>query len=420
MTEENIPPANELAVVNKIEIAINAKLVILSLIILSVFVVAVVGGTVFAIRFLPVANFHEGIDHKVYRASRAEENVNRKHLIDDALRRSRSDATAPGSSNEESLFVGMFANLSVFGPSTIDEASDSNEKKVNLSDEQLDAELVIEQNVVMVKDLTIDLSKAEAVNVPAIVHKLMPEKARIFEIFKLEHLPLTAWSIQPQPDVPRAEIIYTTTDGRYAMMGPLLELDQSGGVINRSVRLAEDHGPKVDLHSAWGTLGSTTYFKEGSPDDSAKFIMYGFMDPNCVYCFQAWSLLTPYLKAGLQIRWIPVAVIDPTTSKTKVAALFESKDPIGAIQSAYKLWPTKKSAAFEPVKMITPEVEHRVELNNKAMVSVGAFGTPAFMYKDKGGNVKKVAGFIPTDEIAKITGIILPPSPNALVGQASR
>jgi hypothetical protein len=54
------------------------------------------------------------------------------------------------------------------------------------------------------------------------------------------------------------------------------------------------------------------------------------------------------------------------------------------------------------------------------MVSVGAFGTPAFMYKDKDGNVKKVAGFIPTDEIAKITGIILPPSPNALVGQASR
>lgn len=63
---------------------------------------------------------------------------------------------------------------------------------------------------------------------------------------------------------------------------------------------------------------------------TSKNVIYVFFDPNCVFCHFAWKALQPYVKAGLQVRWVPVGFLKPTSAQ-RAAAIREAKTPTQAL-----------------------------------------------------------------------------------------
>ena len=62
-----------------------------------------------------------------------------------------------------------------------------------------------------------------------------------------------------------------------------------------------------------------------------------FFDPNCPYCHELYEDLEPWVgKQGLQLRWIPVAVLAPS-SEGKAAAMLQAPVPAKALARNLKV-----------------------------------------------------------------------------------
>lgn len=58
-----------------------------------------------------------------------------------------------------------------------------------------------------------------------------------------------------------------------------------------------------------------------------------FVDPNCPYCRQLFHDLQPLIDHdGLGVRWVPVAVLAPS-SRGKAAAILQAPDPLAALRA---------------------------------------------------------------------------------------
>jgi len=89
-------------------------------------------------------------------------------------------------------------------------------------------------------------------------------------------------------------------------------------------------------------------------------VLYVFWDANCYYCNLTWRALQPYEKAGLQVRWVPVAYQKENSAalaaavmgaKDRAAALrenetrYRAKNYDGGIKAAVKVPPTSRSTS---------------------------------------------------------------------------
>jgi hypothetical protein len=109
-----------------------------------------------------------------------------------------------------------------------------------------------------------------------------------------------------------------------------------------------------DLPALFSVLEKTDAVAEGST--SPTRILYVFFDANCWYCHLTWKALQPYEKAGLQVRWVPVAY-QKESSTTKAAAIMLAKDRVAAMrenETGYRaqsydggIAPVKASKALE-------------------------------------------------------------------------
>ena len=214
---------------------------------------------------------------------------------------------------------------------------------------------------------------------------------------------LTAWVILPQTQPTRAAILYTLDEGTYLLNGALLG-DGASGVIDLSQRLEDQYRPVIDHDSLWSEVEKATWIPDGANNEGAKFTMYGFFDANCIYCHLSWLSLKPYLDAGLQVRWLPVAVIGQD-SGNKAAMLLAAKDQRAAMKYGHENWDTSRDTAFPAADTISPEVSKILQENNDLLRKIGASGTPAFMYKDKSGKVNMISGLIRARAIPGITGM---------------
>lgn len=195
-------------------------------------------------------------------------------------------------------------------------------------------------------------------------------------------------------------VVYTSADGTVAIAGNML--DAKG--TNLTKQHLEQFAPKPDYSKLWGELEKTTWVSEGAKDGAAKSTIYVFEDANCSFCHLTWKALQPYQKAGLQVRWVPVAFLN-RTSYDKAAAVMSAIDP-GAAFTARHVNFGAPSTSPEA----TPEQRAKVETNNKLMQSWGFRGTPAIVYKDAQGNVRTSAGMPSLGTLPTITG--LPAQPN--------
>lgn len=244
---------------------------------------------------------------------------------------------------------------------------------------------------------------------PAIILNVLEGKDRVVAQFPAGG-GLTGWAIIPESNPTSVEVIYSTADNRFLVVGNLLSATEGKKELtNLTEKYVNQYKPTIDMEAIWPQLEKSTFIREGAPDNQAKTIIYGFFDPNCIYCHLGWKVLEPYTHAGLQIRWIPVGML-AASSKGKAAAILQSSDSTAAMIAGHKGWKEKNSEAFPIATDVRPETATKLDANLKLMKALGANGTPAFVLKDKQGQIRKLSGYIPPNRVQEITGMPTIPS----------
>ncbi|TAN13759.1 MAG: disulfide isomerase [Burkholderiaceae bacterium] len=160
------------------------------------------------------------------------------------------------------------------------------------------------------------------------------------------------------------------------------------------------------MGALWQELEKTPFIREGADDAHAKATIYAFFDPNCIFCHLAWKLSQPYLKEGLQVRWIPIAFVMPD-SAAKAAWLITSPDPATALnagESGWKQGVADGGGAFLKGP-VTDEVKARLKANETLFTKLGLDATPSFVYKDALGEVKTLPGLSNQHMFTTMTGL---------------
>ncbi len=157
-----------------------------------------------------------------------------------------------------------------------------------------------------------------------------------------------------------------------------------------------------DLPALFSTLEKTDAVTEGST--SPKRVLYVFFDANCWYCHLTWKALQPYEKAGLQVRWVPVAY-QKESSTTKAAAIMQATDRVGAMrenETGYRA--ESYDGGIAPVKA-EKALEAQLEANFELMDRFGVSGTPGLIWKDEKGRVRVRIGMPRLSQLPSITGL---------------
>ncbi len=207
---------------------------------------------------------------------------------------------------------------------------------------------------------------------------------------------LTGWLLSQGG---RYSIVYTTADKKTLLVGSLIGEDGQ----NLSAKLEEQFVPKPDLAGLFQRLEKTTYVTEGTAH-APKGVVYVFVDANCPYCHFTWRALQPYEAAGLQVRWIPVATLGPT-SLPKAIEVLAAGDKTAAFRimegNHGKPWtPSAQSAEASH-----PALVAALRQNGELMDAFGISGTPGVIWRDRQGKVQVKAGMPRLSELPGITGL---------------
>lgn len=206
---------------------------------------------------------------------------------------------------------------------------------------------------------------------------------------------LTGWVMQ---DRGRQLIVYTTADGKHLIAGNLV--DVSGRNLTKVY--SDEHFVKPDLDKYWTILGKdASLVKEGAADKDAKAIFYVFTDPNCPYCHAAWEQFQPYMKKGLQVRWITVGILGQS-SKAKAAEILSAKDPLATHKAHNEAFRTTKGVQGIAV---SDKMDKVLDKHQSLMRELGLSGTPGIVYLDKKGRVVTSPGLPSAAALTEMTGI---------------
>ncbi len=192
-------------------------------------------------------------------------------------------------------------------------------------------------------------------------------------------------------------IVFTTADGKTLLSGTLL--DASGR--NLTALYAERYVPRPDYREAFAELERAVTIPEGTLA-APKSTVYVVFDPNCPFCHALWLALQPYEKAGLQVRWLPVAYLRPT-SHTKAAAMLEAENPTLEFRRIMEGFGAND--AQYAGRTVSDRARRVLEANARIMRAFGLSGTPAIVWRDGKGRVQVTRGMPRLPELAAITGL---------------
>lgn len=207
---------------------------------------------------------------------------------------------------------------------------------------------------------------------------------------------LTGWVLMQEG---RHSLIFTTSDGKTAIAGALI--NENGENLNE--QYAEKYIPKPDTAAMFKKLEQSTYITEGTINNP-KSLMYVFVDANCPFCHNTWKALQPYEKAGLQVRWILVDTLGPT-SMPKAIEVLAAKDKTAAFRKMEldfgKSW--KPTVGMDAASK--PAVADQIRKNNELLHEFGMNGTPGLVWKDKQGKAQIKNGMPRLSELPAMTGL---------------
>jgi thiol:disulfide interchange protein DsbG len=167
--------------------------------------------------------------------------------------------------------------------------------------------------------------------------------------------------------------------------------------------IAQDAKKGRDLPALYATLEKTDAVVEGAKDP--KRVLYVFWDANCWYCHLTWKALQPYEKAGLQVRWVPVAY-QKDNSAALAAAVMGASDRVAALRENETRYRAKSyDGGIRAAAKVPDALAIELEENMTLMGRFGMSGTPALVWKDASGRVRTNLGLPRLSELPAITGL---------------
>jgi thiol:disulfide interchange protein DsbG len=158
----------------------------------------------------------------------------------------------------------------------------------------------------------------------------------------------------------------------------------------------------AELPALYAALEKADAVVEGSA--APKKVLYVFFDANCWYCHLTWKALQAYEKAGLQVRWVPVAY-QKDSSTTKAAAIMQAENRAAALrenETGYRV--ESYDGGIAPAKA-SKALEAQLEANFALMDRFGVSGTPGLVWRDEKGRVRVRTGMPRLSQLPAITGL---------------
>ena len=227
---------------------------------------------------------------------------------------------------------------------------------------------------------------------PDVIKRIQQDGFEVIKSFPAEGgLTGYAGRIQGEPMV-----IYVTGDGRYALIGHLI--DAQGNSLTESHM--SRYIPPPDLSKAWQRLQSeAAWVVQGAKN--APRVVYAFTDPYCPYCHRFWEEAAPLVRSGkVQIRHVMVGVIKPNSIQA-AAQILGAPDPAAALAQHQERF---NQGGLVLHNQATKDSIAKVTANNDLMRELGVNGTPAVFYQDSDGVVRMVGGLPAPGQLEEILG----------------
>lgn len=189
--------------------------------------------------------------------------------------------------------------------------------------------------------------------------------------------------------------VYLLPNGEHAVVGTMI--DAAANDLTQDKMYSMVIAPS--LEKAWSRLEDATYVAEGSED--AEHTLYTLTDPNCPYCHKMWESTRPMVESGaLQVRHLLVGIL-AQDSAGKAAAIMQADDSEAAMEQHQSSF---DAGGIEPVAP-APETETALESNRALFDVVGATGTPMSFYKTADGQIQKIEGYVPEQQLRQRLGL---------------
>ncbi|MGA8008411.1 MAG: hypothetical protein WCA24_03350 [Thiomonas sp.] len=141
------------------------------------------------------------------------------------------------------------------------------------------------------------------------------------------------------------------------------------------------------------SIGRAHWVQEGT----GPRIVYIFFDPNCPYSHKLFLATRAEVdKAGLQLRWIPVAQLE-FSSMGKAAAILQAPDRLAAFHKNETDWNFGDSPAggIRPLAHPDAKVVRQLQANAALMHQAGLHTFPVMLYRSANGNAHLIIGLLP-------------------------
>ncbi|MBW4048066.1 MAG: thioredoxin fold domain-containing protein [Proteobacteria bacterium] len=146
-----------------------------------------------------------------------------------------------------------------------------------------------------------------------------------------------------------------------------------------------------DAAKVLAEMGKATVIPEGS----GPRVLYIFFDANCPYCHELYTALRSKVgKDGLEFRWVPVAVLTPS-SVTKGAAILQASNRLAAFhenENTYGKGPNGKGGGIIPATKVSHTASAILNANNALLEATKSPGVPTLLYRDKQGDAMMMVG----------------------------
>lgn len=162
--------------------------------------------------------------------------------------------------------------------------------------------------------------------------------------------------------------------------------------------LAANDKQKSRIEAALAAAPKATWVAQGQ----GHHVLYVFFDPNCGYCPMLYKNLQPLIAPhDLQLRWIPVAMLD-ATSLGKAAAILQAKDPKAALDYNEAHYNTEAYTGSIPEEIPSAATEARLRANEVLLNQVGIPVVPTMLFQAKSGEAMMIQGVLSPIALRKV------------------
>jgi thiol:disulfide interchange protein DsbG len=234
-----------------------------------------------------------------------------------------------------------------------------------------------------------------AENYPKVIQHAVESGVKVIRSFPAAS-GLTGWVLSQGGHY---SIVFTTADKKTLLAGDLIGEDGE----NMSSEYEEKYIPKPDMAALFQEMEKSSYVIEGTVKNP-KSVVYVFVDPNCPFCHYTWKAMQPYEKIGLQVHWIPVATLGPT-SMPKAIEVMAATDKATSLHKMEENFGKSWTPSEQLSESAKPAIAADIRKNGELMEKFGIAGTPGVVWKDRQGKVNVKGGMPRLSEIPAITGL---------------